>query len=401
MSITGCPHSYVIHHYVCDSGVPAGTSDVTVSDSGAPIATSLITTSDMGVPTATLDLTISVILASPQLHQTPLRLWYWRPLKLRHTLLRQTSLCLWFGCPHSHVTTSDMGVPTDTLHVTMSDMHAPTVTSCVTLWFRCPQSYVICQCVFDSGIPTATSYITMSVIRVSSQPHQTSLHLWFGRPHSYIRRHSLWFGRPHSHVRRHYVCDADVSTATSDVTMSVIWASPQLHYRSMLEVSGGNEAAYNHHQELPPGSLWTTATCAIHVSLRAVGLTELQDQPAFKVGLNLAAKGDMWGQQTWSPVPPISRRPRPFPASCAIWLLLSCLITLGLPVLGVLLPRPDAKDFGLFLLPRALGAICPQWLWLLRAVGSADQISLMDLSGHSCSAAVQPWYGLVGHGIWK
>ena len=65
-----------------------------------------------------------------------------------------------------------------------------------------------------------------------------------------------------------------------------------------------------------------------------MGLAKLQDQPAFKVGLNLAAKGDMWGQQTWSPVPPISRRPRPFPASRAIWLLLSCLITLGLPVLG-------------------------------------------------------------------
>lgn len=63
-------------------------------------------------------------------------------------------------------------------------------------------------------------------------------------------------------------------------------------------MSGGDEAAYNHHQALLPGSLWTTAGCAIHVPFRAVGMAELQDQPAFKVGLNLAAKGDMWGQQT-------------------------------------------------------------------------------------------------------
>ena len=139
---------------------------------------------------------------------------------------------------------------------------------------------------------------------------------------------------------------------------------------------------------------------------RAVGLAELLDQPAFKVGLNLAAKGDMWGQQTYSPALPISRWPRSsqslvIPATRAIWVLLSCLITLGLPVLGLASQAWCQGSWALFLSPRALGAICPQWLWLLRGVGSADQISLMDLSGHSCSAAVQLWCGLVGHGIWK
>ena len=59
MSMIRCPHSYVIHDYVCNSGVPAATSDVTTSDSGAPIATSHITTSDMGVPTAMSDVTTS------------------------------------------------------------------------------------------------------------------------------------------------------------------------------------------------------------------------------------------------------------------------------------------------------------------------------------------------------
>ena len=151
----GCPHSYITHHYYWYGSPHSNVRPHYVCDTGIPTATSDVTT----------------ILASP---------------KLRHTLLRQASLRLWFGCPHSHVTTSDMGVPTAALHVSTSDMGVPTAALHVTI--------------SDMHAPMVTSCVTSSVILVSPQLHDVSVCLWFRHPHSY--------------VIHQYVCNLGVPTAT-------------------------------------------------------------------------------------------------------------------------------------------------------------------------------------------
>ena len=262
-SVLGRPHSYIVRHYICDTGIPTATSGITVS----------------------------VIQASPQLHHKSLHLWHRHP----HSYLRRHCVC-------------DTGVCTVTSYVT-------------SLWHGHPRIYIICHCICDLGIPTVTSQVITSVTWASPQLPHTSLCLWYECQHSYLICHR--YRRPYIDVISHYICDTSVPTVMSYVTASVIWASPQLYQRSLrlwhgrpyiylihhwvcdtgvpsyvirhciwygrsystsyvcYKHWGGNEDAYNHHQELPHASLRTTATCVIHMLLRLWGwLSSGTSQPS-------------------------------------------------------------------------------------------------------------------------
>ena len=70
--------------------------------------------------------------------------------------------------------------------------------------YRCPHTYVTYHYVCVTGVTTATSQGTTSVL-----------------------------GRPNSYIIRHYICDTGVPAVTSDVTASVIWVSAQLPQASL------------------------------------------------------------------------------------------------------------------------------------------------------------------------
>ena len=116
-SMLGHPHSYIIRHYVCDTGIPTSVSYVTTSVIRAsPQQRPYVC--DTGIPTATSYVTASVIWASTQ--------------------LPQASLCLCYGRPHS---------------------------------------YLRRHCVCDTSVPTVMSYVTTPVTWASLHLHHTSLHL--------------------------------------------------------------------------------------------------------------------------------------------------------------------------------------------------------------------------------
>ena len=146
-SMLGHPHSYIIRHYVCDTGIPTSVSYVTTSVIRAS-SQQCHYVCDTGIPTATSYVTASVIWASAQ-------------------LLRR-------------------------------------------------------HCVCDMSVPTVMSYVTTPVTRASLHLHHTSLHLWYGCPHSYITGH--------------YVCDTGIPTSTSYVTASVIWVSPDTSYVTASDI---------------------------------------------------------------------------------------------------------------------------------------------------------------------
>ena len=183
----GCPHSYITHHYfwygslhshvrphyICDTGIPTATSDVTTSVILASLeATSYVATSND---------TTSVI---------------WVPPQPRHYV--------WYGRSHRYVTRHYV-------------------------WYARRNGYIMRHFVCDSGVPRATSYVSVSLIQASPQLRHTSLCLWFGCPRSHIRPHYVCdLGVPTATLDV-TLCDSGVPTATSDVTTSVIQMSPQLH----------------------------------------------------------------------------------------------------------------------------------------------------------------------------
>lgn len=180
----------------------------------------------------------------PQLCYTSLRLWFGSPRRhvRRHCVRFRcpysyiTHHYFWYGSPHSHVRPHyicDTGIPTATSDATTSVILASLeatsyfATSNVTMsviwvppqprhyvWYGRSHRYVTLT-MSDMHAPTVTSCVTLSVIPVSPELRHMSVCLWFRHPHSY--------------VIHHYVCDSGVLAATSDITTSVIWASPQLH----------------------------------------------------------------------------------------------------------------------------------------------------------------------------
>lgn len=74
----------------------------------------------------------------------------------------------------------------------------------------------------DYTMPPQLPHTSLCLWFGSPRSHIRRHYVWIGRPHSYITHHYVWYGNPYSHVRRRYICGTGIPTATSDVTTSVI-----------------------------------------------------------------------------------------------------------------------------------------------------------------------------------
>ena len=382
----GRPHSYLRCHCVCDMGVCTATSGVTVSVIQA--SPQLRYTSlrlwhghpciyliphyicDTGIPRSTSYITVSITQAYPQLPHTSLRLWYGRP----HSYVIRHYVC-------------DSGILASTSYLTASmiqvSLHLRHTS--LRLWYEWPYSYVIRHCVYDTGVPSyvirhciwyGRSYFY--VMEKAMAPHSSTLAWkipWTEEPgglqstgflrvgHDWAT--SLWLFT-FMHQRRKWQPTPAFLPGESHGQRSLVgchlWGVAQSRTRlKQLSSSSSTSMSYICYKHwgvmrmltaitknclMPPSEPLprVSSTCCLGYGAGwALGPASLQGETRFSCKGRGVVATSLVSSSTHLQAP----QAFPSPASHALWFLLSCIFTLQLPGLGVLLPRPDAKVPGL------------------------------------------------------